>query len=109
MLPHKSFMKKGNTRPLFSDLTSRRYDASGFILNNVRTTKICHRKDLTKKRAERNSGIGGNGNDGSGIGGALGLFFAKVKQAMGIFDGLRRWIGAKRSILHILISLRMEW
>lgn len=81
----QKFYEKREYKALFSDPTSRRYDASGLILNNVRTTKICYRKDLTKKRAERNSGgIGGNGNDGSGIGGALGLFFAKVKQAMGI-------------------------
>jgi len=78
----QKFYERREYKALFSDPTSRRYDASGFILNNVRTTKICYRKDLTKKRAGRNSGSGGNGTGGSG--GALGLFFAKIKQAMGI-------------------------
>ena len=63
---------------LFADPTSRRFDTSGLFLSNVRTTKICYRKDLTKKRAERGSGANGDGNGG------LDMFFAKIRQAIGM-------------------------
>lgn len=32
---------------VFADPTSRRYEASGFFVKNVRTTKICMRKKLS--------------------------------------------------------------
>ena len=45
----------------------------------MRTTKICFRKDLTKKRAER--GVkGGESSENGGIG----MFFAKVREAIGM-------------------------
>jgi GNAT superfamily N-acetyltransferase len=77
----QGFYQKRGYQALFSDPTGRRYDTSGFILANVRTTKICYRKDLTKKRAERYVRSGGDGN---GDGGPIGLFFAKLKQVMGM-------------------------
>lgn len=73
----QTFYEKRAYTALYSDPSSRRYDTSGLLLSNVRTTKICYRKDLTKKGAARTL-KGGNGNGG------VGIFFAKVRQVMGI-------------------------
>jgi len=72
VLAQKFYEKKGYIA-LFADPSSRRYDTSGLLLSNVRTTKICYRKDLTQKRAT---------SDRSSIG----LLFQKVKQALGILQ-----------------------
>jgi ribosomal protein S18 acetylase RimI-like enzyme len=64
---------------LFSDPTSRRFDASGIILRKERTTKICYRKDLS----ETTKVSDGDENRFSGIFSAD-MFFARVKKAIGV-------------------------
>lgn len=73
----QEFYERRDYKALYSDPSSRRFDTSGLILSNVRTTKICYRKDLTKKGAERGSKRSSQ-NDG------VGLFFAKVREAIGL-------------------------
>jgi len=71
------FYEKRSYVAMYSDPSSRRYDTSGLLLNNVRTTKICYRKDLTQKGAQRGMRSGSN-DDGPG------MFFAKIRQFMGL-------------------------
>jgi len=49
LLAQKFYERRGY-KVLFSDPASRRYDTSGFLLQKVRTTKICYRKDLSLKK-----------------------------------------------------------
>jgi len=78
----QGFYEKREYVALFADPTSRRYDTSGLLLNNVRTTKICYRKDLALKRAQQ----GSNNNRGRGTNNAFnpGMFFAKIREAIGL-------------------------
>lgn len=76
----QKFYEKRGYIALFADPTSRRYDTSGFVLKNERTTKICYRKDLTLKRASSASQKK-QGENGSGI---ADMFFAKVKNVFGM-------------------------
>jgi len=46
----QNFYERRGYKALFSDPASRRYDTSGFLLQKVRTTKICYRKDLSFKK-----------------------------------------------------------
>lgn len=64
---------------LFSDPTSRRFDASGIILRNERTTKICYRKDLSEEKKVSDE----DENRFSGIF-STDMFFARVKKAIGV-------------------------
>ncbi len=73
------FYEKRGYIALFADPTSRRYDTSGFLLKNERTTKICYRKDLTLKRASQ-----GQIQKDKGAAGLAGIFFAKVKNVFGV-------------------------
>lgn len=75
----QEFYEKRGYVAVFKDPSSRRFDTSGLILNNVRTTKICYRKDLTRKQAEK----GSVKNETNAVSG-LGMFFAKIKEAIGI-------------------------
>uniref|UniRef100_A0A7S3QAR0 N-acetyltransferase domain-containing protein n=1 Tax=Chaetoceros debilis TaxID=122233 RepID=A0A7S3QAR0_9STRA len=76
----QKFYEKRGYIALFADPTSRRYDTSGFVLKNERTTKICYRKDLTLKRASSASQKK-QGENGNGI---ADMFFAKVKSVFGM-------------------------
>lgn len=73
----QTFYEKRAYKALYTDPSSRRFDTSGLLLSNVRTTKICYRKDLTRKGAAR-SVSRQNGDEG------VGMFFAKVRQAIGL-------------------------
>ena len=77
----QGFYEKRGYVALFSDPTSRRYDTSGLLLNNVRTTKICYRKDLTLKRAQQGAKRGNGGKNG---GFDPGMFFAKVREVFSL-------------------------
>lgn len=79
----KFYEKKGYVA-LFADPSSRRYDTSGLLLNNVRTTKICYRKDLTLKKATGTGRANTDDNNKDRWGMGIGLWFDKVKQAIGI-------------------------
>lgn len=48
-----SFYEKRGYQNLFQDPACRRYDTSGFLLKQVRTTKICMRKVLALQRAQK--------------------------------------------------------
>jgi len=48
------FYEKRGYKALFADPSTRRYDASGFFLKEIATTKICYRKDLRMKKAQQN-------------------------------------------------------
>jgi len=80
VLAQKFYEKKGYIA-LFADPSSRRYDTSGLLLSNVRTTKICYRKDLTQKRA---SSASKDVYSGVADGSSIGVWFRKVKQVLGI-------------------------
>lgn len=73
----QAFYEKRSYTALYSDPSSRRYDTSGLLLNNVRTTKICYRKDLTEKRSER-----GTRNRSNNYG--PDMFFAKIREFVGL-------------------------
>ncbi len=76
----QSFYEKRGYVALYADPSSRRYDTSGVILRDVRTTKICYRKDLSLG-SRNGSGSGGK----SVVGGLFDLpFFAKVKEVVGV-------------------------
>jgi ribosomal protein S18 acetylase RimI-like enzyme len=78
VLAQKFYEKKGYMA-LFSDPSSRRYDTSGLLLSNVRTTKICYRKDLTQKRAASATNQDSyKDGDRSNI---VGMWLHKVRQA----------------------------
>lgn len=65
---------------LFSDPTSRRFDASGIILRNERTTKICYRKDLSQNKKVPDEGTDSFTNSIF----SHDMFFAKIKKAIGV-------------------------
>lgn len=75
----QEFYEKRGYVAVFKDPSSRRFDTSGLILNNVRTTKICYRKDLTRKQAQK-----GSSKTEVNTAGGFGMFFAKIKEAVGI-------------------------
>lgn len=77
----QKFYEKRGYIALFADPTSRRYDTSGFVLKNERTTKICYRKDLTLKRANSAGQKKQDSENGNGI---ADMFFAKVKNVFGM-------------------------
>lgn len=76
VLAQKFYEKRGYVA-LYADPTSRRYETNGIILGEVRTTKICYRKELKKYNS-------GWGSDSSGSGGSFFdfPFFAKVRNAI---------------------------
>ena len=65
----QKFYEKRGYKVLFADPSCRRLDSSGILLQKVRTTKICFRKDLKK------------GGSGSGVDPFAGLsnFFASFR------------------------------
>lgn len=83
ILAQQFYEKKGYVA-LFSDPSSRRYDTSGLLLSNVRTTKICYRKDLTQKRAA-NAAKDIYDKDADNHS-SIGLWFHKVRRALGILE-----------------------
>eukprot|EP00551_Chaetoceros_affinis_P010553 CAMPEP_0203667956 /NCGR_PEP_ID=MMETSP0090-20130426/4681_1 /ASSEMBLY_ACC=CAM_ASM_001088 /TAXON_ID=426623 /ORGANISM="Chaetoceros affinis, Strain CCMP159" /LENGTH=465 /DNA_ID=CAMNT_0050532255 /DNA_START=117 /DNA_END=1514 /DNA_ORIENTATION=+ len=80
-LAQKFYEKRGYVA-LYADPSSRRYDTSGIILRDVRTTKICYRKDLKKNN---NNSIWSDAAGAAKSGGGLFdlPFFAKVKEVVG--------------------------
>lgn len=74
-LAQKFYEKRGYVK-LYSDPSARRFDTSGIILKDVRTTKICYRKEIQLKSNLFDS-VGGSG------GGFFDIpFFAKFKNAI---------------------------
>ena len=57
----RQFYERRGYEVIFSDPASRRFDASGFFVKTVRTTKICMRKNLSLQRLFRQSEQSNNG------------------------------------------------
>lgn len=61
----QKFYEKRGYVALYADPSTRRYDTNGIILRDVRTTKICYRKDLKSSNGWGAGGaVGKNGNGG---------------------------------------------
>jgi len=73
----QKFYEKRDYVALYADPTSRRFDTSGLILKDVRTTKICYKKDLGGNKLKFSDIVGGKS------GGLFGIpFFAKIKEVV---------------------------